>query len=111
MNAPDARDWRAALKAFTDGLRALYGLRLHRVILYGSRARGDDVADSDVDTLVVLGDLEDSWQESKRIGPLATRILVEHGVLITAVTATLREAEESTASLFANIRREGVRVA
>jgi len=109
--APDARDWRAALKAFTDGLRALYGLRLHSVVLYGSRARGDDVADSDVDTLVVLRDLEDSWEESKRIGPLATRILIEHGVLITAVTSDVRQAQESSEPLFTNIRREGVRVA
>ena len=35
-------------------LRALYGDRLKRVILYGSRARGDHRPDSDYDLIAIL---------------------------------------------------------
>lgn len=34
---PVVRDWRAALKEFAEGVKELYGPRLHSVILYGSR--------------------------------------------------------------------------
>ena len=36
------------------GLERLYGERLERIILYGSRARGDNREDSDFDFMVVL---------------------------------------------------------
>ena len=41
-----------------QALTELYGERLDRVILYGSYARGDFHAESDVDYLVVLRDEE-----------------------------------------------------
>ena len=37
------------LKRFRDALDEMYGDRLERVVLYGSRARGDAREDSDVD--------------------------------------------------------------
>ena len=108
---PVARDWRAALKDFAAGVKELYGPRLHSVVLYGSRARGDAEADSDVDVLVVLTDLADSWEEAKRMSPLATRMLLDHGALITVLAADVRQFAESDKSLFVNIRRDGVRIA
>lgn len=45
---------RQALADARHRLGVLYGDRLHRVVLYGSRARGDAAPDSDVDVLVVL---------------------------------------------------------
>ena len=39
------------LQQFRTGLEAMYGERLDRVLLYGSRARGDAVPESDVDFL------------------------------------------------------------
>lgn len=104
------RHWRAAVKEFAAGVKDLYGPRLHSVILYGSRARGDAEIDSDVDVLVVLRDLGDSWEEAKRMSPLATRLSIDHNVLITVLPADVDEFEASTRPLFVNCRREGIRV-
>jgi predicted nucleotidyltransferase len=47
-------------------LDELYGGRIERVVLFGSRARGDASDDSDYDVAVFLRDLTDRWQELDR---------------------------------------------
>jgi predicted nucleotidyltransferase len=48
---------RKLAEEFSRYLKAKYGDRIERIILFGSVARGDDRQDSDVDLLVVaLGD-------------------------------------------------------
>jgi predicted nucleotidyltransferase len=44
---------RAAVERFAAGVRALLGDALERVVLYGSRARGDADEGSDIDLLVL----------------------------------------------------------
>jgi uncharacterized protein len=55
------------LQKFRAALDELYGDRIERVVLYGSRARGDALPDSDYDVALFLKDLTDSWQEVRRI--------------------------------------------
>jgi len=50
---------------FRAALEALYGERLERVVLFGSRARGDARPDSDYDIAVFLHDGIDLLQESR----------------------------------------------
>ena len=49
-------DANAVIKDFKQAIAALYGDRLDKIILYGSRARGDNREDSDFDFAVVLKD-------------------------------------------------------
>ena len=63
------------LKRFRAALDTLYGDRIERVVLFGSRARGDAREDSDYDVAVFLKSLADRWQEVDRIVPLVTDIL------------------------------------
>jgi len=44
----------AILAELRSRFEALYGVRLIHMVLYGSPARGDAHADSDIDVLVVL---------------------------------------------------------
>jgi predicted nucleotidyltransferase len=52
---------------FRAALDILYGDRIERVVLFGSRARGDAREDSDYDVAVFLKGLADRWQEVDRI--------------------------------------------
>ena len=47
------------LAKFWAALHALYGDRIERIVLFGSRARGDARRDSDYDVAVFLEDLQD----------------------------------------------------
>ena len=103
--------WRVALDQFTAELRGLYGSRLDAVILYGSRARGDADEASDVDTLILLDPCADFWTEFERVSPIASRISLEHDVVISALPADRRAFEKAGSPLFLNAHREGIRVA
>ena len=48
------------LQQYTEQLKLIYGRHLKAVILYGSYARGDFHADSDIDIMILLdiGDME-----------------------------------------------------
>ncbi len=54
---------RAALAEYLDRLRARFADRVLRVILYGSRARGEGDAESDLDVLVVVDDGDWKFQD------------------------------------------------
>ena len=63
MNKSPAND--PVLIRFRAALNEAYGPRLERVVLYGSRARGDAVPDSDYDVAVFLRDMPDRAVELK----------------------------------------------
>ena len=90
-------------------LTDLYGERLDRVILYGSYARGDFHAESDVDYLVVLrDDTVEGGREIRRmapmIGPLSLRYEVEVSVFPTSVS----KYKAGYTLLYQAIQQEGV---
>ena len=55
------------LAKFRAAMATLYGARIERVVLYGSRARGDARPDSDYDIAVFLKDLSSRWREGRGI--------------------------------------------
>jgi predicted nucleotidyltransferase len=65
------------LKRFRAALDEMYGERLERVVLFGSRARGDAHEDSDFDVVVFLRDMADRFAEMDRLADLSTKIIVE----------------------------------
>ena len=95
------------LSRFRAAIEALYGERLERVVLFGSRARGDSNADSDYDIAVFLRDLDNRWQEAKRLAALETDILAETGAFVHAMPYAAGAYRERT-PLMHEIRREGV---
>jgi len=95
------------LKRFHAALGRLYGDRIERVVLFGSRARGDARIDSDYDVAVFLRGFADRWQEVDRIVPLVTAILYEEGAFIHAMPHRAGSYNDRT-SLMREIRREGI---
>ena len=95
------------LERFRATLDELYGDRIERVVLFGSRARGESRVDSDYDVAVFLKDLTDRWQEIDRIIPLVTDILYEEGAFIHAMPHRAGSYKDRT-PLMREIRREGI---
>lgn len=95
------------LTRFRATLDGLYGSRLDRVVLFGSRARGDARPDSDYDVAVFLNDFHDRWSEVDRLVPVVTDILYEQGVFIHAMPYRAGADRERT-PLMQEIRRDGL---
>ena len=94
------------LSKFRAALDALYGDRIERVVLFGSRARGDALPDSDYDVAVFLKDLADRWVEADKIAVIATDVLDETGEVIHAMPYRAGSYRERT-PLMHELRREG----
>jgi|SRR5579863_9874350 len=58
------------LVRYRKALDAMYGNRIERVVLFGSRARGDAHPGSDYDLAVFLRDMEDRGTEMDRLADL-----------------------------------------
>lgn len=95
------------LRKFRVALDEVYGERIERVVLYGSRARGDARPDSDYDVAVFLTDLTDRWDEIDRIVEIETDILWENGAVINALPFRAGAYRERT-PLMHELRREGI---
>ena len=95
------------LRKFRTALDEMYGERIERVVLYGSRARGDARPDSDYDVAVFLTDLTDRWDEIDRIVEIETDILCETGAVINALPFRAGAYQERT-PLMHELRREGI---
>jgi predicted nucleotidyltransferase len=95
------------LSRFRAALDEVYGGRLERVVLFGSRARGDARPDSDYDVAVFLRDLDSFGREAGRIAEIETNILYDTGAVINALPFRAGSYEEHT-GLMGELRREGV---
>jgi predicted nucleotidyltransferase len=68
-------------------------LRVHAVILFGSRARGDADEYSDLDVLVIL-DAPVSRSAREHVSHAAWEAGFEHGIVVVPVTVSRAEWEE-----------------
>jgi predicted nucleotidyltransferase len=96
-----------ALRRFRTALDEVYGERIERVVLFGSRARGDARPDSDYDVAVFLKDFSSFGKESGRIAEIEIGIPDETGAVINAMPFKAGAYEERT-GLMRELRREGL---
>ena len=73
------------LRRLRAALDEIYGDRLERVVVYGSRARGDERPDSDYDIAVFIRDPGRLGAELHRLASLTTDILLDTGAVISAL--------------------------
>ncbi len=89
-------------------LEGLYGDRLAKVLIYGSQARGDSEAGSDIDVLVVLKGAVHAGEEVDRTLDIVAELSFNTDELINCVFVSDREFAEHDSPLLLNARREGV---
>src|ERR1700674_5026886 len=95
------------LSRFRAALDEVYGERIERVVLFGSRARGDARPDSDYDVAVFLKDLGNFGKEAGRIAEIETDILYDTGAVINAMPLKAGSYGERT-GFMGELRREGL---
>lgn len=94
---------------FKSELVKLYGEELGALILYGSHARGESDADSDIDFAVILkNDPVKSSTEIIKISPVSSEIGLRYSELISVFPLSSHRFETSQIPVLQEIRKEGI---
>ena len=89
-------------------LAPAYGLRLQRVVLYGSEARGEGRPDSDIDVLVLLSGPIHLWEDVRAALLALYPLSLRWGRPISPKPVDVREYDAGTCPLFRQAEVEGV---
>ena len=95
------------LQRLRQELDRAYGERLERVVLYGSRARGDNRPDSDYDVAVFIKDAGSFYQENRLLAAITADILIETESDISARPFPAGAYRERTGFMH-ELRRDGL---
>jgi predicted nucleotidyltransferase len=98
------------LNQLREQLKLLYGDKLYQLILYGSQARGDSEAGSDIDILVILEGSIDSCKEIARTENIVAEISLRYNIVLACVFVSRDRYENYRSPLYLNIHREGVAI-
>jgi len=100
---------RAALEDFVSHLHQHCGDVIASVILFGSKARGDSDAESDIDLLIITH--RDDWELQQQIDDLTIQTDLAHNVVISDMMVSVErytQIRQRRESLYQRIEREGI---
>jgi uncharacterized protein len=95
------------LRRFKAALQGIYGDQIERVVLFGSRARGEAQPDSDYDVAVFLKDMPDRWKELHRLADLRVDFIDDTGAFFDTKPFSISSYNERT-PIMHEIRRDGL---
>jgi predicted nucleotidyltransferase len=96
----------AALDDLRARLDARFGARLERFVLFGSRARGEGRADSDLDVLAVVRAL--SREERREAIDYAGEVEARTGLIVSAIVRDAEAWSANSGALAREIDRDGI---
>jgi predicted nucleotidyltransferase len=96
------------LRELKAKLLDIYNGRMKHLILYGSYARGEATASSDIDLLLVLEDYENSWEEEKRIEDVVGELCLKYDVLLVVLPVRARYLGHRDDPFIRNMLRDKV---
>ncbi|MGN0715099.1 MAG: nucleotidyltransferase domain-containing protein [Anaerovoracaceae bacterium] len=99
---------------FAKEAKKIYGEKIKKIILYGSCARGDFQADSDIDILLLLNvPKEDLATERKKIFAVADALDLEYEVVLAPVLQSYEVYQNylSVSAYYQSVQKEGVMIA
>jgi predicted nucleotidyltransferase len=96
----------ALAQSFARELKTQLGPQVRRIVLFGSVARGDDGAHSDIDVLVEVGRRTPALE--RRVFDAVARVVTDENELIVPLVLSSAERRRHVPNyLAARIRREG----
>jgi predicted nucleotidyltransferase len=89
-------------------LEEIYGERLVRMVLYGSRARGEAEPGSDIDILIVLKGPVNPGEEITRTGGVVADLSLQFDGVVSCFFMDEERFTHRHGPFLRNIRREGI---
>ena len=87
-----------------------YGDRLTELVLYGSQARGDTHAESDVDVLLVLEGPLHPGREIRRMSDVCFDLSLKYEMYLSALPVSKESYRSTPSSWLTNVQSDGVSV-
>jgi predicted nucleotidyltransferase len=103
-------DAREVARLAAEGLRDLYGPRLVDVRLFGSHARGEAGAESDLDLLVVLDRVESPFEELRCMDDLLWRLTERSGITVSGFPVSFTAFESPHTPTLIRAKAEAVTI-
>jgi predicted nucleotidyltransferase len=100
---------RQAIQALMADFRARFGEEILQWVIFGSKSRGDDTADSDIDILIITR--REDWPFKHRVLRRGARLSLEYGVLFNLFVvsqARWRRMQQIHYPLYQTVSREGI---
>ena len=96
-------------KQYKLQLQQIYGRQLVELILFGSYARGDFNAESDIDFAVVLNkpDIHPAG-EILKITPLSIQLELKYGFMLSTLPISWQKKQGAMQGGYQDIRKEGI---
>jgi len=106
----DAPIVQAALAELKSALRKMYGAHAPALLVYGSYARGNASADSDVDVVLLYSRDVQPGQEIHRLREILSALNLRYQILISVLPVSVQHYQNETTAFWRNVRREAVSV-
>jgi predicted nucleotidyltransferase len=98
------------LNVLRDSFAKIFGEQFDRMLLFGSRTRGDARPDSDIEVLIVLRGEFDYGEVIRRTSEIVSRLSLENELVISRTFVSDHQFHQGQNPFLRNVRRESIAV-